>query len=469
MSSAYAEATTLVSAIKKRELSPVELLDDILQRAEQVQPTLHPFVTLDTDNARAAAKEAEQRLMRGETETLGPLHGLPVSVKDLESTKGLRTTSGSKFFENHVPDFDGAIATSLRRSGAIIFGKTNTPQFGHKDSCDNLIGPPTRNPWNLERTPGGSSGGAAAAVAAGIGPLAHGSDGAGSIRIPAALCGIFGFKGSLGLVPYWPNPDLWSARSHNGPLSRTVKDAALMLNAIAKPDPRDPVSYDSDITDWLAAIQDTNLKGLRVAWSPDFGYAQVDPEVRQITTQAVKTFANLGCEIDEVDPTWDDPKDWAALLWDFQSAIRNVDRARQHPDWIEPTLMAQIEHGANASALQIGQAQLARTVFYEQARKFMQKYDLLVSPQMPCVAWPVFEPPTQINGHPTPGLLDHLPFTFPFNMTGWPAATLPCGFNSEALPVALQVVTNWRQDVLCLRAAAAFEAAHPWSEAHPPV
>ena len=463
----FAEATILVTAIKKHELSPVELLDDILQRADQFQPTLHPFVTLDAENARAQAKQAEDAVTRDQP--LGALHGLPVSVKDLESTKGLRTTSGSKFFEIYVPDFDGAVATKLRESGAIIFGKTNTPHFGHKDSCDNLIGPPTRNPWNLERTPGGSSGGSAAAVAAGIGPLAHGSDGAGSIRIPAALCGIFGFKGTLGLVPYWPNPDLWSARSHNGPLARSVKDAALMLNAIARPDPRDPLSYDSGISDWLSVIQDTNLKGLRVAWSADFGYAPVDPEVRQITSHAARVFSDLGAEVEEVDPTWDDPKDWAALLWDFQSAIRNADRAKQHPDWIEPSLMAQIEHGLAATALDLGKAQLARTAFYEQARTFMQQYDLLISPQMPCVAWPLFEPPTQIDGHPTPGLLDHLPFTFPFNMTGWPAATLPCGFNSAGLPVALQVAANLRQDALCLRAAAAFESAHPWSGTRPPL
>src|SRR5437763_1923966 len=252
----YAPATDLVEAIRTRRLSPVEVLEDVLQRAERLQPSLHPFMTIDADRAREAARDAEAAVTRGDS--LGPLHGLPVSVKDLEPTAGLRTTYGSKFFEDFVPDFDGAVAGRLRSAGAILFAKSNTPHFGYKDLCDNLLGPPTRNPWNLERTPGGSSGGAAAAVAAGIGPLAHGSDGAGSIRIPAALCGGFGFKPSLGLVHYWPNPDLWSARSHNGPLSRTVKDAALMLNAIANRDPRDPLSYDSGISDWLSLLQDTN-------------------------------------------------------------------------------------------------------------------------------------------------------------------------------------------------------------------
>jgi Asp-tRNA(Asn)/Glu-tRNA(Gln) amidotransferase A subunit family amidase len=461
----YAEATSLARAIKNRELSPVELLDDVLARAESLQPTLNAFITLDGDRARATARAAEEAVMRGGD--VGSLHGLPVSVKDLESTKGLRTTSGSKFFENYIPDFDGAVAGKLKAAGAVIFGKTNTPHFGHKDSCDNLIGPPARNPWNLDRTPGGSSGGAAAAIAAGIGPLAHGSDGAGSIRIPASLCGVFGFKGSLGLVPYWPNPDLWSARSHNGPLTRTVRDAALMLNGISGPDPRDPLSYDSGVKDWLSVVEHSDIRGKRVAWSADFGYAPVDPEVRQITTVAAKRFQELGCEVEEVNPTWEDPKWWAQLQWDYQSAIRNVDRAKQHPEWIEPSLMEQIEHGSSVGVLELGRAQLARTSFYEQARTFMSRYDILLSPQMPCVAWPLFEPPVVIDGKPTPGLLDHLPFTFPWNMTGWPAASVPCGFTAAGLPVALQIATNWRQDALCLQAAAAFEQLQPWAEHRP--
>jgi Asp-tRNA(Asn)/Glu-tRNA(Gln) amidotransferase A subunit family amidase len=462
----FAEATTLTQAIRQRQLSPVELLEDILRRAERLQPVLNPFVTIDADRARQAARASEQAVMRNES--LGPLHGLPVSVKDLEPTQGLRTTSGSKFFETFVPDFDGGVATKLRAAGAIIFAKTNTPQFGHKDSCDNLLGPPTRNPWNVERTPGGSSGGAAAAVAAGIGPLAHGSDGAGSIRIPAALCGVFGFKPSLGVVPYWPNPDFWAARSHNGPIARTVRDAALLLNGIAGPDPRDAVSIESPVDDWLLICDQADLRGLKAAWSPDFGYAAVDPEVRRLTAAAAARFTELGCEVEEVRVPWQDPSEWASLLWDFQSAIRNLDRARERPEWIEPSFLEQIERGARATALEIGQAQLARTAFYEQARAFMQPFDLLLTPAMPCVAWPVDRPPTEIDGRPTPHMFDHLPFTYLFNLTGWPAASVPCGFNSEGLPVALQIVTSRHQDVRCMRAAAAFEAIQPWADARPP-
>lgn len=461
----FASATTLVDAIRQRQLSPVELLEDILRRADRLQPTLNAFVTIDHDGALAAARAAEDAVVHHQP--LGPLHGLPVSVKDLEPTRGLRTTYGSKFFEDFVPDFDGGVATRLRAAGAIIFAKTNTPHLGHKDTCDNLLGPPTRNPWNLERTPGGSSGGAAAAVAAGIGPVAHGSDGAGSIRIPAALCGVFGYKPSLGLVPYWPNPDFWAARSHNGPIARGVRDAALLLNGIAGPDPRDAMSIESPVADWLPVCEAPDLRGRKAAWSPDFGYAAVDPEVRRLTAAAAQRFTELGCSVEEVSVPWQDPGEWASLLWDFQSAIRNLERARSQPDWFEPTFLEQIEHGARASAMEVGQAQLARTAFYEQARSFMERFDLLLTPQMPCVAWPLDQPPTEIDGRPTPRMFDHLPFTFPFNLTGWPAASVPCGFTAEALPVALQIVTGWRQDVLCLQAAAAFEALQPWAGSRP--
>src|ERR687887_557013 len=224
----FTPATRLGELIRRREVSPVEIADAVLERIQRLNPKLNAFLTV---------------------------------------TAGIRTTFGSKFFEQNVPTQDGAVAGRLRSSGGVLLGKTNTPHFGYKDMCDNLLGPPTRNPWNLERTSGASSGGAAAAVAAGIGPIAHGSDGAGSDRIPAALCGVFGFKPSFGLVPYWPNPDLWAARSHNGPLSRTVRDAALMLNAIAGADPRDPLSHASSESDWLAACDGSDLRGLRVAWS----------------------------------------------------------------------------------------------------------------------------------------------------------------------------------------------------------
>jgi aspartyl-tRNA(Asn)/glutamyl-tRNA(Gln) amidotransferase subunit A len=463
---AFTPATELVARIAARELSPVELMDAVLARATRLQPTLRPFLTLDVDGARAAARIAEEALGRGEP--LRPLHGLPVSIKDLEPTAGLRTTYGSRFFAEHVPEVDGAVAGRLRAAGAIIFGKTNTPQFGHKDMSDNLLMPPTRNPWLLDRTAGGSSGGAAAAVATGIGPLAHGSDGAGSIRIPAALCGVFGFKPTFGRVPYWPNQDFWAARSHNGPLARTVRDAALLLASMAGYDPRDPLSLPSPVEDYVAAC-DGDLRGRRVAWSEDFGYAAVDPEVRTLTRRAAARFAELGCEVVEVTPPWPDPAPWAELLWDHATAIRNAARVAEHPEWFEPSMRAQIEHGRATSVDELGRAQLARTTFYEQARTFFAGFDLLLTPQMPCPAWSVEEPPATIDGQPTPTMFQRLQFTFPFNLTGWPAASVPCGFDRQGLPVALQIVAGLHADALCLRAAACFEALQPWADRRPPI
>ncbi|MBV9547666.1 MAG: amidase, partial [Chloroflexi bacterium] len=294
-------------------------------------------------------------------------------------------------------------------------------------------------------------------------------DGAGSIRIPAALCGVFGFKPSLGRVPYWPNPDLWAARSHNGPLSRTVRDAALMLNAIAGPDPRDPVSLDGPIPDYLAACSESPSRPWRVAWSVDFGYAPVEQEVRQLTRAAALRFSELGCVVEDATPGWENPAGWASLLWDYQTYIRNADRLAQKPEWFEPSMLEQMDRGGRATAAQVGQAILARTTFYEQARRFIEPYDLLLTPVMPLGAWSVSEPPATIDGRATPTLFDRLPFTFPWNLTGWPAASVPCGFTSEGLPIALQIVGKWRDDLTVLRAAAAFETLQPWAARRPPV
>ncbi len=465
----FTPATELAVMIRRRTLSPVEIMDAVLARIEALNPRLNAYLTVDAEGAREQAKAAEAVVMRGET--LKPLHGLPVSIKDLEPSAGLRCTYGSKFFEHNIADFDGMVTGRVKAAGGIVLGKTNTSHYGYKDMCDNLIGPPCRNPWKLERTSGASSGGAAAAVAAGLGPLAHGSDGAGSIRIPAALCGVFGLKPSFGRVPYWPNADIWVARSHNGPITRTVADAALLLGVMAGPDPRDPTSIDSPLEDYPAAVARPleALRGLRVAWSVDFGYAPVDPEVRRLTAAAAERFQSFGCEVEAVNPDWDNPREPASVMWYVSFAARLSERYDQRPEWFEPSLAEMIEAGRHISGVQHGQAQLARTVFYEQARRFFERYDLLLTPQMPLGAWSVERGPSTIEGKPTPSMFDRLNFTFPFNQTGQPAASVPCGFTSEGLPVALQIVGRWHADRLVLQAAAAFEQAAPWARERPPV
>lgn len=461
----FTAATELAGRIRTKELSPVELLAAVLARVEALDPAVHAFMTIDAERARVAAQEAEAAVMRGDQ--LGPLHGIPVSIKDLEPVAGVRLTYGAKFFEDHVPDFDGVAAGRLRGAGAILVGKTNTPAFGHKDMCDNLLMPATRNPWNLERTSGASSGGAAAAVAAGFGPLAHGSDGAGSIRIPSALCGVFGLKPSYGRVPHWPAADLWGARSHPGPLARTVRDAALMLGVMAGPDPRDPLSIDSPPADYSAAC-DGGVRGLHVAWSPDLGYAPVDPEVRRLTAAAAHCFEELGCEVEEANPGWDHPGQWHAALYRASIAGRLGPLADQQPEWIDHSLAEVIELGRRVTARELLDAQASRTRFYDQATSFMAGYDLLLTPAMPCPAWSYQQPPAEIDGTPVQQVAGgRWPLMYPFNLTGWPSASVPCGFTAEGLPVGLQIVAPWHQDARCLRGAAAFEAMRPWAMHRP--
>jgi Asp-tRNA(Asn)/Glu-tRNA(Gln) amidotransferase A subunit family amidase len=466
----YTPATELARLIRTRQVSPVEITAAVLARIERLNPTLNAFLTVTADHARKLARGAEGRALRGDL--TGPLDGIPYSIKDLEPTAGIRTTMGSKFFEDNVPAQDGVVASRLRASGGILLGKTNTSHFGYKDMCDNLLGPPCANPWNLERTSGASSGGAGAAVAAGLGPLAHGSDGSGSIRIPSALCGIFGLKPSLGRIPAWPSADLWNARTHNGPMARTVRDAALMLGVMAGPDARDPLSIDAPPADYLAAC-DGDLRGLKVGWSRDLGFASVDPEVGDIAERAARRFAELGCTVDEARIDWGNPQDFHRVIYSASVAARHYDRALHRPDWFEATFLRMILDGARVSAIQFQQANLARTVFAEKVRGTFETFDLLLTPQMPVAAWPSvpgpFEGVADLGGKPAHSIFERVPFMYPFNLTGLPAANVPCGFTGERLPVGLQIVARWHRETDVFRAAACFEALQPWTHHRPPV
>jgi Asp-tRNA(Asn)/Glu-tRNA(Gln) amidotransferase A subunit family amidase len=463
----YTPAQQLAASIRSRQLSPLELVEAVLRRIAALDGSVHAFLTVDADGALEAAREAEAQVMRDEE--LKPLHGIPVSVKDLEPVAGIRLTFGSRFFENNVAGVDGAAAGRLRSAGAIILGKTNTPAFGHKDMCDNLLMEATRNPWNLDRTSGASSGGAAAAVAAGFGPIAHGTDGAGSIRIPAALCGIFGMKPSFGRVPVWPNLDYWNTRTHVGPMARTVGDAALMLSVMAGADERDPLSIDAPADDYAARAAE-GVRELRVGWSPNLGRSPIDPEVLGLAEAAALRFVELGCQLEPATPRWDDPTGWHGVIYRAGLAVTHAQKLRERPEWVDPTLAAIIEAGLQLTLPDLVRAQQARARFYDQARAFMEPYDLVLTPAMPCVAWSHERPPREVGGHEVQAMAGgRWPLMFPFNVTGWPAATVPCGFTAEGLPAGLQIVARWRQDARCLQAAAAFEAAQPWAAARPPV
>jgi len=462
-SSAYLSARELVGLYRSRQLSPVEVAGDILARIDRLNPRLNAFTTTTPELAMAQAVAAERSYASGDP---APLAGVPMSIKDLTPTQGIRTARGSLIEPDWVPDEDAPVVARLYTAGAVMLGKTNTPELGWKGDSGNRVFGPSYNPWNLERTPGGSSGGGAAAVAAGLGPLAQGSDGAGSIRIPAAFCGIFGFKPSYGLVPQYP-PSAVGDLSHLGPMTRTVDDAALMLNAIAGADSRDRLSWSSGV-DYVIGL-DSGVRGLRVAWSPTLGYAPVDDAVREHTERAVAVFTELGCHVDQIDPEMPDPAGILDVMWSAAMAGYFANRLSDVRELIDPGLLAVVERAKTFSAADLAQAMQQRNTYYTGMRQFMDQYDFLVTPTMPTTAFTagLDEPDGWVRATLAP--LDWTPFTYPFNLTGQPAATVPCGFDGSGLPIGLQIVGRWRDDHSVLRAAAAFESAMPWAGTIPPL
>ena len=461
----FLSALELGAAYRARALTPSEVTAATLRQIERVNPAVNAFVTIVADAALAAARESDQRFAEGHV--LGLLDGVPVGIKDLAETAGIRTTHGSRIYEHHVPESDAPVAERMKRAGAIILGKTNTPEFGWKSPTNNLLFGPTRNPWNLERTAAGSSGGSAAAVSCGMGPIASGGDGGGSIRQPASFCGVFGIKPTLGLVPSVP-PSIVGTFVSEGPLSRTVRDGALMLNAMAGYDRRDLFSKPDPHPDYVAAC-DGGIAGLRVAWSPDLGYAQVDPEVRAIAERAARRFAELGAHVEEDAPGWPDPYELFHTLF---YALIGGSTARHLPEWqdqIDPGLLKIVEAGRGVTAFDIARAQEVRNQLLLTGAAFFERYDLLLTPTMTLPPFPIgIDFPPEVGGQPVTGM-QWTAFTFPFNLTGDPAASVPAGWTADGLPIGLQIVGPRWQDARVLRAAAAFEAMQPWAQRRPPV
>jgi aspartyl-tRNA(Asn)/glutamyl-tRNA(Gln) amidotransferase subunit A len=462
----WLSATDLAALIRRKKVSPVEAVDAVLDRIERVNPQVNAFVTVTAEAARRQARAAERALGRRSV-TLGPLHGVPFSVKDLVVTRGVRTTFGTRLFADHVPTEDAPMVERLRGAGAILVGKTNTPTFGWLGATHNLLFGPTRNPWRLDRTPGGSSGGAAAAVAAGLGPVAVGTDGGGSIRIPASFSGIVGHKPSYGRVPTHPPSGAWSL-SHIGPMTRTVADAALVLRITAGPDERDRYSLPRDGVDYVRAIGG-GVKGLRVAYAEDLGNVEaVDPEVRRTAARAARTFRELGCRLDIVAPRWPSPAECWHDIFGGGLAARLLP-FRERRDDIEPGLYALVEEASAKPPTRYVQAWLERLAWWQGPRALFERYDLLLTPTVACPPFAVgLDHPTEIAGK---GVTPYgwIPYTYPFNLTGQPAASVPCGFTRDGLPIGLQIVGRRFDDATVLRAAAAFERARPWANGRPGV
>jgi aspartyl-tRNA(Asn)/glutamyl-tRNA(Gln) amidotransferase subunit A len=467
---AYCAASDLAAMIRRREVSPVEVMRATLDRIQRAQPILNAFITVAGDQAMAAAREAERALMSGAE--LGPLHGVPASVKDLVPTKGIRTTFGSLIFKEHVPDRDAVAVARLKEAGAIIVGKTTTPEFGQQSLTEAPLFGRTRNAWSAARTSGGSSGGAAVAVAAGLGPIAIAGDGGGSTRIPAACNGVVGFKQSLGVVPQDYAPDGFGNISYTTPMTRTVLDTAIMLQVMAGPDPRDPLSVGRTKPDFVAAAKrDGPLNGVRIAWRPRLGNEIVAAEVLAACGGAMAAFAALGAETLEHRGAFENPEPlWFVINASYRKA-HYEEYLRSKRDIMCPTFVRQMDSLPSYSSAELYAAIFARTRLFRHAQSWFESCDILATPTLSRTALPIdqdFFGPIEIDGQFVPNLrAAWYPYTMPFNLTGNPAVSLPCGFDSSGLPIAIQLVARCGEDVTLLRAAAAFERAKPWA-AHKP-
>lgn len=461
---AWTPATDLVRLVHTKALSPVELTTATLARIERLNPKLNAFCTLTPDLAMTAARRAEQAVMRGEP--LGPLCGVPYSIKDLSFIAGVRTMSGSHIFAERVPDAEPPFVTRLAAAGGVLLGKTTTPEFGWKGMGDSPLTGSTRNPWDPRMTTGGSSAGAGAAVAAGLGPIHQGSDGAGSIRIPAAFCGVYGLKPSFGRIPNWPlgNNDY---TSHMGPMARTVADAALMLGVMAGPHEMDRTSLPDAPADYVGRLQD-GVRGKRFAFSPDLGGLRVDRDVAQIVCDAARALEQAGAVMEEItDPGFADTQDVIRGLWSAHEAGMYAQYVPQWRDRMDPGLVACIEDGARLSLLDYLELRARKNAYWDTVRPLFEDYDFLLTPTLSVAAFEV----GRLNPAHWPqhrwDWIGWAAFCYPFNFTQQPAASCPAGFTAAGLPVGLQIVGRRYDDLGVLQASAAFEQVRPWARRRP--
>lgn len=467
---AFTPAYELARKIKTKEISPVEVVDCYLERIAVLNPTLHSFLTVVEAQAHREAVAAEKAVL--EHQDLPPLHGVPVAVKDLENTKGIRTTMGSLAYKDFVPDEDSIAVERLRADGAIILGKTNTPEFGLLGQVRNRLGEDGRNPWNIERTCGGSSGGSAAAVAAGMAPWATGTDSAGSINNPSNLCGVYGMKPTLGRVPSWPISGALLFK-HNGPIARNVRDAALMLQVTSGHDRRDPMALREPAPSYFADLQKetpSDLKGLRIAWSPDLGFAKVDQEVQSTTQKAAASFAMFGTPVEDAEFELGNPFDFFDAISMCDTYLEFAEVLEGKADLLYPDSVDELKTGRKVTAEQYSRSLAQMWEFRSRMADFFDRYDLLITPANPVTAYPLGNPPKTIGGEPaSPHWSTFAVFRIPWNITGYPVATLPCGWSAEGLPIGILIIGRWGREDLVLRASATFEAAHPWADWIPPI
>lgn len=481
----FAPASELAERIKRRELSPVEVVAAFLDRIESRNHLTNAYVTLLADEAQQRAARAEKAVVDGET--IGPLHGVPVAIKDLSDYKaGVRNTFGSRPLANYVPDKTAIYVERLESAGAIVLGKTNTPEFGIKGTTDNLLFGPTSTPFDLGKNAGGSSGGSAAAVADGMAAIAQGTDGGGSVRIPASLCGVYGIKATFGRVPVASRPDAFSWHTpfiDVGPLARTVEDAALGLSVMAGTYTRDPHTLPSDGTDYLAATR-RSVDGLKIAYSPDFDVFPVEKEVGEVVAEAAYAFESVGAQVSEVSLGLKHSQAELCEVWMREIAVRCaataenfkneglVDLLGDHHEELTPEFARMLEEGNAMGAVDYKMDDLMRTEVLDTLEDLFDQYDLLVTPTL---AVPPFDNakdgstvgPSEVNGQEVDPLLGWC-LTYLTNFTGHPSASVPAGFTKDGLPIGMQIVGRRFEDEIVLAASAAFGRVRPWHKSYPP-
>jgi amidase len=460
-------ARELVQAMRTKELSAREVMAAHLEQIEDYNPKVNAIVTLLPERAMEAADQADQAVARGEP--LEPLHGLPIAHKDLVLTKGIRTTFGSPIFADFVPEEDALIVERLRAAGALAIGKTNTPEFGAGSQTYNEVFGITRNPYDLSKTCGGSSGGAAVALACGMIPIADGTDTGGSLRNPANYCNIVGFRPSPGRVPLWPSLVGWATLNVAGPMARTVGDAALLLSAIAGPDPRSPISM-VEPGEIFRRPLDRDFHAVRIAWSPDFGELPVDPRVTTVQDGQCHVFEDLGCQVDRAQPDFSGADEAFKVLraWEFELAYGEL--LESHPGQIKDAVVWNTEEGRKLTGPQLGRAERMRTELYQRVRRFMEEYEFMLFPVSQVPPFDVNQPyVTEVNGVEMATYIDWMKSCYYVSILGLPAISVPCGFTEDGLPVGLQIVGRNHDDWGVLQLAHAFEEATQAWRVRPPM
>lgn len=463
----FLAATEQAALIASKQISSVELVQAHLQQIERVNPKVNAICTLVAEQALRDAQAADRQQHQGEP--LGPLHGLPVGIKDLADTQGIRTTYGSPIYADHVPDTDALIVTRYKQAGAIVIGKTNTPEFGAGSQTFNPVFGATRNPYDVEKTCGGSSGGAGVALACGMIPLAQGSDFGGSLRNPAAWSNVVGFRNGVGRVPVWPAGLGYTSLSVVGAMGRTVRDVALQLSAIAGPDPRVPSALPFS-ADAFKTDLNRDFHGVRIAWSRDLGRYPVAAVITRVCDAQRHVFADIGCTVEDADPDVQDADEIFQTVRAVSFAHRHATHLKENRDQLKQTVIWNAEKGLTLSALDVAQAEAKRTALYGRLAAFFERYEFLCVPTTQVPPFAIDEEyPTEINGKQLDTYIDWMGLCYAITVTGCPALSVPCGFTPDGLPVGLQIVGRPHADVAVLQLAHAFEQATRFYQRRPPV